>query len=129
MKKDRKELRKFGMVMAAALAAVSLLLLLRGFGAWHYTAATAGLFLLTGLLVPVVLAPVEWAWMKFAHALGFVMTNVLLTVVFFTGVTFTGLVMRLLGKRPLNLNIRRDRQSYWDPVDADGPCGRPDKPY
>ena len=129
MKTDRKELRKFGTVMAAALAAVSLLLFLKGVGAWPYTAAVAGLFLVTGLASPVVLAPVEWAWMKFAHVLGLVMTSILLTIVFFTGVTLTGLVMRLLGKRPLNLNIRRDRKSYWDPVDSDGPCGRPDKPY
>ena len=129
MKKDRKELRKFGMVMAAAFAVVSVLLFLRETGAWRFTAAAAGLFLVAGAAVPSVLSPVEWAWMKFAHALGFVMTNVLLTVVFFTGVTLTGLVMRLLGKRPLNLNINRDRKSYWDPVDADGPCGRPDKPY
>jgi hypothetical protein len=127
--KEIKELRKFGLVMTAALTAVSVLILLKGGGAWVYTGGAAGLFLLTGLAAPRLLAPVEWAWMKFAHALGFVMTNVLLTAVFFTGVTITGLVMRLLGKRPLNLDINRDAGTYWLDVDREGPCGTPDKPY
>jgi hypothetical protein len=127
--KDIGELRKFGMVMAAALAAISVLLVLRGRPAWVYTVGASGLLLLAGMAVPRLLAPVERVWMKFAHVLGFIMTNVLLTVVFFTGVTLTGLVMRLLGKRPLNLDIREDDDTYWMDVDPEGPCGRPDKPY
>ncbi|OPL17782.1 MAG: hypothetical protein AVO35_08980 [Candidatus Aegiribacteria sp. MLS_C] len=129
MKKDPRELRKFGVVMAAGLSAVSILLLIRGTGAWRFTAAAGGLFLLLGLTLPRVLAPLERAWMKFAHALGFMMTSILLTVVFFTGVTITGLLMRLLGKRPLNLNISREADSYWAAVDPEGPCDRPEKPY
>lgn len=126
---SKKELRKFGLVMAAALAVVSVILLLRGFAAWKYTVGAGGFFLLTGLTVPGLLAPVEWVWMKFAHGLGFVMTNILLTLVFFTGVTLTGLFMRLLGRRPLNLDINREQDSYWVEVDPEGPCGRPHKPF
>ncbi len=127
--KDKRELRKFGLVMTVALAAISVLLVLRGRPAWVYTAGASGLFLLSGMVIPRLLSPVERAWMKFAHVLGFIMTNVLLTIVFFTGVTLTGLVMRLLGKRPLNLDIREDDDTYWMDVDPEGPCGRPDKPY
>lgn len=126
---DRGKLRKFGLIMAAAFAVVTALLLLRGVGAWPYTAGISGLFILSGLLLPGLLGPVEWVWMKFAHVLGFVVTNVLLTLVFFIGVTLTGLVMRLLGKDPLGLGSRGDRYTYWHEVDPDGPCGRPDKPY
>jgi hypothetical protein len=129
MMKDKKELRKFGMVMAGALGAVSALLFIRGSSAAVYTAAFAGFFLAAGLALPLILSPVEWIWMKFAHILGFIMTNILLTVVFFTGVTLTGLVMRLLGKRPLSLNIKSDAETYWIDVDTEGPCGRPGKPY
>ena len=126
---DPGRLRKFGLIMAAAFAVVTALLLLRGVGAWPYTAGIAGFFLLAGLLLPGLLGPVEWVWMKFAHVLGFVVTNVLLTLVFFIGVTLTGLVMRLLGKDPLGLGSSGDRDTYWHEVDPDGPCGRPDKPY
>lgn len=129
MNRSRKDLRKFGLVMAAAFAVVSVILLLRGFAAWKYTAGAGGFFLLTGLAAPGILGPVEWVWMKFAHGLGFVMTNILLTLVFFTGVTLTGLIMRLLGRRPLNLDISREQDSYWVDVDPEGPCGRPHKPF
>jgi len=126
---ERQKLVKFGLVMAMACTAVTLLLVLRGFSAWPYTAAIGGFFLLSGLFLPGILGPVEWIWMKFAHVLGFIMTNVLLTLVFFIGVTLTGLVMRLAGKDPLGLGFRKDQDSYWHEVDPDGPCGRPDKPY
>ena len=125
----RKKLARFGLVMAGAFAIVSLLLALRGSAAWPYTAGLAGFFLLAGLLAPAVLRPVERIWMKFAAVLGFVMTNVLLTLVFFVGVTITGLVMRLFGKDPLGLGFEKDRESYWHEVEPDGPCSRPDKPY
>ena len=127
--KERAALRKFGLVMAAALAVVTGILALRGSGAWPYTAGAAGFFLLAGLLVPALLRPVEWVWMKFAHVLGIIMTHVLLTLVFFIGVTGTGLLMRLFGKDPMDLGRRQARESYWRDVEPDGPCSRPDKPY
>lgn len=125
----KKKLVHFGLVMAGAFAVVSGLLALRGSAAWPYTAGIAGLFLIAGLLAPGALRPVERIWMKLAAVLGFVVTNVLLTVVFFVGVTVTGLVMRLFGKDPLNLRFEKDRVSYWHEVEPDGPCSRPDKPY
>jgi hypothetical protein len=125
----KRKLMKFGLVMAGGFAVVSGLLALRGSAAWPYTAGIAGFFLLAGLLAPAALRPVERVWMKFAAVLGFVMTNVLLTLVFFIGVTITGLVMRLFGKDPLRLKFEKDRESYWHDVEPDGPCSRPDKPY
>lgn len=126
---ERAQQRKFGFVMAGALTVISLLLYLRGSHAWVYTGGAAAFFLVTALAVPVVLIPLEWAWMKFALGLSFVMTRVLLTVIFFTGVTITGLVMRLLGKRPLDLEFPAKEDSCWREVDENGPCSRPDKPY
>lgn len=127
--KEKRELRKFGLIMAAAFIVLSGLIALRGSGAWVYTAMAAGAFLLCGLAAPALLRPVEWAWMKLAHVLGFVVTGVLLTIVFFTGVTLTGLVMRLLGKTPLKLDFSGEDESYWIEVEEDGPCSRPEKPY
>ena len=123
------KLRKFGLIMTVSFALVTVLLWLRGDGVWPYTAVLSGLFLISCLLFPGLLGPVEWIWMKLALAMGFVMTNVLLTLVFFIAVTLTGLVMKLFGKDPLGLVFRDDMESYWHEVDTDGPCSRPDKPY
>ena len=125
--KTARELRKFGLVLGAAFAALSLLLFLRDSSFWNVTAAFSALLLVTGLLFPTLLRPLEWLWMKLALVMGIVVTNVLLTLVFLIGVTLTGLVMRMLGKDPLRL--KQDGKSYWQDVEPDGPCSRPDKPY
>ena len=121
--------RKFGLTMAGAFAILALLLHLGDKTLWPFAAGLSGSFLLTTFLFPRILKPVEKYWMKLATIMGFVMTNVLLTLVFFIAVIPTGLIMRLLGKDPLRVKCSRDSGSYWLIVDDDGPCGRPDKPY
>ena len=121
--------RKFGLVMAGAFAIMALLLRLGDKLLWPFAAGLSGSFLLTTYLFPGILRSVEKYWMKLATIMGFVMTNVLLTLVFFVAVVPIGLVMRLLGKDPLRIRSRRDTESYWLIVDDDGPCSRSDKPY
>jgi len=114
--------------MAVALAAVALLLLWRGRAAWLPVLGVAALFLVLGFTIPRLLAPVEWAWMKLAHYLGLVMTFVLVTLTFFLIITPVGLLMRLR-KDTMNLKFKRKSDSYWIPVEKDGPTSRPEKPY
>lgn len=128
-KKTPAELRKYGLVMSAAVAAVSALLFLRGSGVWIYTASAGVLFLLAALAAPRILAPVEKVWMLFAGVLGFVMTNVLLTLVFFLAVVPTGFIMRLAGKDPLSMSFDPEGDSYWIDIEKHGPGSRPEKPY
>lgn len=127
--KSPGELRKFGLVMFGALAAVGLLLFFKGKAGWPWIGGASLAFLFTGLFLPRILSPVEKYWMLFAGVLGFIMTNVLLTLVFFLGVLPTGLLMRLFGKDPLRKSFDRSLDSYWIDVTEDGPGGRPEKPY
>jgi hypothetical protein len=114
--------------MAVALTAVALLLWWRARPAWLSVLGVAGLFIILGLVVPRVLAPVEWAWMKLAHYLGVAMTFVLVTLTFFLVITPVGLFIRLR-KDSLGLKFDRRAATYWAPVEKDGPTSRPDKPY
>ena len=66
-----------------------------------------------GLTTPVVLKPVYRVWMALAVVLGFVMTRVILTVVYYLVMTPIGLVMRLLGKDPLDRRPDPGAASYW----------------
>ncbi|HEB84284.1 MAG TPA: hypothetical protein ENI92_04705 [Bacteroidetes bacterium] len=128
--KTGKELRKFALTMTVALAVIGGLTSWRGHGPtglWLF-GFSAG-FLVLGLLVPRWLAPVEWAWMKLALVLQVVVTHVLLTLTFFLIITPIGLLLRLMGKDLLNLKFDKSQASYWVPVEVDGPCNRPDKPY
>lgn len=127
--KTKKELRSFGYVMAGAFAIIGAIVWWKDGWATPYVFGVAGFFLFTGLVIPQVLRPLEWAWMKLAVILSFVMTRVILTLAFFLMITPFGLVMRLFGKDLLSLKFDKSKDSYWVPVESDGPGTRFTKPY
>ena len=110
----RRDLRNFGLVMAAVLALV-------GGYLWYVDAiypaqvihGVAAAFLIVGLVVPIVLTPIYFPWMWLARILAFINTHLLLGIVFYTLFTFIGLCMRLLGRDPLDRKILPDSDSYW----------------
>lgn len=124
-----RELRRFGWVMAAALAALAALLWWRGRDVWPWIAGLGGAFLVFGTALPRILAPVERAWMALGRAIGEVVSRVVLTVTFYLMITPIGLLMRALGNDPLELEIDEDANSYWSPVEPDGPTTRPKHPF
>ena len=67
--------------------------------------------------------------MAFARVLGVVMTTVILTLTYFLAITPMGLLVRALGKDLLGMRGDPTVESYWVPVEPDGPASRPDKPY
>jgi hypothetical protein len=127
--KSKSELRKFGITIAAGFAVFGGIFLWRDIGAWPYLFIVSGLFLTTGLVAPKILAPVEYVWMKVAHAIGVVVTYILLTMTYYLVITPTGLLMRLFGKDPMNRKFEPDKRSYWNEVDREEAESRPDKPY
>ncbi|HEX7070115.1 MAG TPA: SxtJ family membrane protein [Rhodothermales bacterium] len=124
-----KKLRRFGLTVGIAFAVLGGIVLWRGGAAAPYLLGAGGILVVAGLLFPRVLAPVEWAWMKLALVLSYVMTRVILTLAFYLAITPTGFILRLLGKDLLSMKIDRSAQSYWVPVDPNGSQNRPDKPY
>ena len=132
-KKDKKALRTFGYVMAGAFTLVTLIVFWRS--DWVQTPAVevlgliAAAFLALGIVWPRSLAPLEWAWMKLAMVLNYVMTRVLLTLVFFLAITPIGLIFKALGKDLLGKRFDPSADTYWVEPEADGPWTRPDKPY
>lgn len=124
-----RELRKFGFVMFVPLAGLGALFLWRERVAGPWVLGIAAAFALAAFVVPRALAPVERIWMRFAHVLGTVMTTVILTLTYFLVMTPMGVVMRLAGKDLLAMKFDPEAESYWIPVEEDGPASRPDKPY
>jgi len=127
--KSRVELRKFGFVMTVPLAAITAWLLWKGKGSYPYLGAASAFFLLSALLAPTVLRPIEFVWMKLAALLGAVMTRVILTLAFILVITPLGLLLRIMKKDLLDTREAGRRDSYWHPVEPDGPSSRSDKPY
>ena len=127
--KTNHALRKFALVMAVPLGLLAGLGYWRHKAAWPYLAGAAGFFLVVGLVFPKALAPVEWAWMKLAQGLSFVMTHLIVGLAFFLVITPIGLILRVIGKRPLALAPDPKATTYWEAVEADSIYTRSDKPY
>jgi hypothetical protein len=113
--------RSFGLVMAAALAAVTLLNVWHAGRLWPWPGGLAALFLVAGLFRPSVLNPLNRIWLKFGLLLHRVVNPVVMALLFYGTVLPTGLVMRMLGKDLLRLKRQPDAESYWIVRQPPGP--------
>ena len=66
-----------------------------------------------GTVAPRVLRLIYVGWMSLAFFLGFVVSNILLTLFFYVVVTPIGLIARLAGKDFLNRKLDAQTESYW----------------
>ena len=113
--------RSFGFVFTIVFALVGLWPLLQGHELRLWALALAAAFLLAALLRPVLLSPLNRIWYRFGMLLHAIVSPVALGVIFFLGIVPMGLLMRALGRRPLNLAFDRDAQSYWVKREPPGP--------
>lgn len=113
IKSSSKELREFGITIGAVLILFAGLALWRGRASFPYLLACGILFIISGLLLPAVLKPLQKVWMGFAVVMGFVMSRVILTLLFFGIVTPIAVMMKVLGKDLLGERIVKAQPSYW----------------
>jgi len=114
--RDKKEQRKFGLLMWAAISVLGLIRWwLHGFGSppWGFFGVAAA-FGVLGLVVPRALQPIFWAWMKFSLGLNWVMTRVMLTLSFLAFIVPVRLIFIIKGDDPLKRKWEPDRESYWE---------------
>jgi hypothetical protein len=83
----------------------------KGWG-WAVLAIAAALAALA-TLAPATLHGANRAWHALGLALGRVVNPIVLGAMFFLVVTPIGLLMRLFGKRPLQLRFEPQAKSYW----------------
>jgi hypothetical protein len=109
----RAEARKTALLVAAALLVIATLNYYRG--RTTVAAVAIGLcatLILIGLTMPPVARYFHIGWMKFAEALGYVNSRVLLTLVYYFVFTPYSLVSRLIGRDPLRRR-GKPQESYW----------------
>jgi len=108
-----RNLRKFGLLVGGVFLLLGIWFLYRQKPAWPYFLAPGGLLVLAGAIVPRLLKHVYIAWMSLGFALGFVVSNVVLTVFYYLALTPVGLIARLCGQDFLALKRNHAAVSYW----------------
>ena len=89
----------------SCLALTFLLLLIWFFLKNAYLVYAAMLLLLAGMIVPLSMRPLAWAWFGLSFLLGQVVPRILFGIVYLLLVVPMGLIRRLLGKDSLRLKL------------------------
>ena len=121
IKSGKKDLRKFGITMAIALVVFGLFLWWRKVEIYEYLFYASPFFLVFGLVMPIVLYPLQKLWMGIAVVIRYFMSRVMLTILFFLIITPIGFLTRFLGKDFMNRKFRDGKSSYW--------ILKPEKPF
>ena len=111
---DRKGLCEFGLTFGVAVVVIFGLffpwVLDLDWPVWPWVLAAA--FWALALAQPLWLRPIYRAWMRFGLLASRVMTPLVLGIVFFAIISPMAIVMRLMGKDPLQRTLDPNRKSY-----------------
>ena len=103
--------RRFGLTVGAAFLALAAVGWWRGrLHAAVGFGGIGGLLVLAGVVIPGHLGPVVRGWMSLAHLLSRITTPVFLGIIYFVVLLPVGLLMRLVGRRPLE---RPSKAASW----------------
>jgi hypothetical protein len=128
-KKSVKDLRRFGLAFGTAMTILGSLLLWKGKAPGPWILGLAAFAVVSGLIAPRILRPLEMVLAGLLRAVMTAVTYVVLTLSYFLVFTPIGMLVKLTGRDLLERRFPTDEESYWMPVEVDGPASRPDKPY
>jgi len=117
-KPSRSQLRNFALIFAGFFIIVGFYPLLRHTGPRVWALGVAAVFALHGFLSPNLLRRPYAAWMAFGEALGLVTSTVVLTLAYFVLFAPAGILMRLLGKDPMQRRFEPRLETYRLPRQA-----------
>ena len=124
LRPDPKTLRQFGFIaiagfgFVAAIAHFEGLVFALGLGAakpyvvntFVALAAYSGVF---SLIYPKANLPVYLGLTIASYPIGFVLSHLIMGTLFFGMITPVGIIMRIIGRDPLERTIDREAESYW----------------
>ena len=113
IKSDKKDLRSFGITIGIVLSIIGGLLWWKEKDYYNIFIIISAAFVLFGLILPVVLKPIQKAWMTLAVILGWFMTRLILSILFYLIFTPMALFSKIVGKKFLDLKMDGNEKSYW----------------
>lgn len=113
--------RGFGLVFAVVFAIIGAWPLLDSVEPRWWAFAIAALFVIAAYIAPALLRPLNVLWFKFGLLLYKVVNPIVMGLLYYVTVVPIGLLMRAVGKDPLNRAFQPDAKSYWIVRDPPGP--------
>ncbi len=113
--------RTFGIVFAVFFLLVALFPLLKDGQPRIWSMVVAGLFLAMAFAAPRYLAPLNRLWARFGDLLHRVANPIILGLIFFVVVMPVALIMRVIGKDPLDRRANPSANTYWVKRRVPGP--------
>ncbi len=118
IRSKKSDLRKFGVTVGIVLGLLGGVLLWRDKDLYLYFLAVSLFLIISGLISPFILKPLQKAWMTIAIVIGWFMTRLILCMLFFFLLTPIRFIARIFGKVFLDRKFRTGAKSYWIPRDT-----------
>ena len=112
---SRKKLRNFGILIGGIFIIISAWLVFKNHqNLAIYLLFSLGIILFSGgLFVPDLLKTVYKIWMGISIIIGWFVSRIILTILYFIVITPLGLILRLSGKKFLDIDFKDKQESYW----------------
>ena len=111
------DLRKFGLIMGGMFVLIFGLLFpwitdrtSENWPAWPFV--VLAIFWLIAFICPVILRPVNSAWIKIGNVLGWINSRIILGIMFYFLIFPIGLLLKLFGKDSMNRKLNGKVDSY-----------------
>jgi hypothetical protein len=113
IKESPSDLRKFGITIGSVLLLIAPILFILNKAAilWGIIGI---LFIISGLLFPAILKPLNRIWMSLAILLGWIMTRVILSILFYFAFTLIRFIALAFNKKFLDFKIDPSAKTYWE---------------
>ena len=113
--------RFFGLLFSAFWGVMAMAPLRRGGSIRAWAAALAAAFLVTSLIRPTLLGPLNQLLQRLGQLLQKLTNPIVMAVLYFSTIVPFGLMMRLMKRDALRLKWERGSATYWIPRDPPDP--------
>jgi Saxitoxin biosynthesis operon protein SxtJ len=113
--------RFFGLLLSAFWGVVAMAPLRRGGSIRAWAVVLAAAFLVTSLIRPTLLGPLNQRWQRLGQLLQKITNPIVMAVLYFSTIVPFALIMRLLNRDVLRLKWDPCQTSYWIPRQPPGP--------
>lgn len=114
IKEDKKTLGKFGVTVGIVLFAFGVILFTAEKSSYIYFGIIGIFLILSGILFPAGLKPLNKIWMLLAVILGWISSRVILILLFYLVFAPMGFFLRIFGKDFLQLKFNKESNTYWE---------------